>query len=498
MDCSQLVLSVIKDDSIKKNLNPIVYYCIKLMYDSEFSNRSRVFCRCIKNFFDKMSKYLNLEKICGNLSEKDLLDNNLIVSTILNQPNITENKNSKISEILNNFSSHDWSWYIETLLDCEKTYILESDEDYCLIYMLQKYVTETQDPVLSELMRGYNLFFSSVELMFCLRLILHFPKIYYMKKEQKMLKNKFNQSIKDRVSKFMIAWVKEEQHPSIDFISLSLDEPILPNKYVGIIKLIKEGPFLFDVTEIARQLCIIDQNNFSSISEKEYVDYIVKKEIPESFNKIYKRETHFKCYVIIYILLIKDLENQKRAVQNLIQLAETCKRFNNFQSEYTIISVLSAMCLSKKMMLWKQIEKKYKDSFAQMESDFKDVDLNEKTFFDKLNTQSETSVPHINLIKNQINNFIITIKMSGEKQKVTLCREYRDFYVKIIDLNRNKYSFYLVNPLHDFLSNGFWEICKTKEWGIKTSFDLSSYADENSDAEKMFDALVKYYQKSDV
>ena len=52
MDCSQLVLSVIKDDSIKKNLNPIVYYCIKLIYDPEFSNRSRLFCRCIKNFFD--------------------------------------------------------------------------------------------------------------------------------------------------------------------------------------------------------------------------------------------------------------------------------------------------------------------------------------------------------------------------------------------------------------------------------------------------------------
>ena len=522
MDCSQLVLSVIKDDSIKKNLNPIVYYCIKLMYDSEFSNRSRVFCRCIKNFFDKMSKYLNLEKICSNLSENDLLDNNVIVSTILNQPKITENKNSKISEILNNFSSHDWSWYIETLLDCEKTYILESDEDYCLIYMLQKYVSETQDPVLSELMRGYNLFFSSVELMFCLRLILHFPKIYYMKKEQNKLNNKYNDSIKDRVSKFMLAWVKvypkkyeknlfiqslindvvkitkEEQHPSIDFISLSLDEPILPAKYVGIIKLIREGPFLFDINEIARQLCIIDQKNFSSIPEKDYIDYIVKKEIPESFNKIYKRETHFKCYVLIYILLIKDLENQKRAIQNFIQLADICRNLNNFQSEYTIISVLSAMCLQKKLMLWKMLDKKYKDMFSKMESDFKDVDLNEKTFFDKLNTGSETSVPHINLIKNQINNFIITIKMSGEKQKVSLCREYRDFYVKIIDLNRNKYSFFLVNPLNDFLSNGFWEICKTKEWGIKTSFDLSSYADENSDAEKMFDALVKYYQKSDV
>ena len=525
MDCSQLVLSVIKDDSIKKNLNPIVYYCIKLIYDPEFSNRSRLFCRCIKNFFDKMSKLLNLEKVCNNLSEKDLIDNNLVINTILNQSNnLNENNkdSSKVSEILNNFSSHDWSWYIETLLDCEKTYILESDEDYCLIYMLQKYVFESQDPILSELMRGYNLFFSSVELMFCLRLILHFPKIYYMKKEQKKLNTSYNDAIKDRVSKFMLAWVKvypkkyeknlfiqslindvvkitkDEQHPSIDFISLSLEEPILPAKYVGIIKLIREGPFSFDVTEIARQLCIIDQKNFSSIPEKDYIDYIVKKEVPESFNKIYKRETHFKCYVLIFILLIKDLENQKRTIQNFIQLADTCKSLNNYQSEYTIISVLSAMGLQRKLLLWKMLDKKYKEMFLQMESDFKDVDLNEKTFFDKLKTGTETSVPHINLIKNQINNFIITIKMSGERQKVSLCREYRDFYVKIIDLNRNKYSYFLVNPLNDFLSNGFWEICKTKEWGIKTNFDLSSYADENSDAEKMFDALVKYYQKSEI
>ena len=525
MDCSQLVLSVIKDDSIKKNLNPIVYYCIKLIYDPEFSNRSRLFCRCIKNFFDKMSKLLNLEKVCNNLSEKDLIDNNLVINTILNQSNNMNENNkdsSKVSEILNNFSSHDWSWYIETLLDCEKTYILESDEDYCLIYMLQKYVFESQDPILSELMRGYNLFFSSVELMFCLRLILHFPKIYYMKKEQKKLNTSYNDAIKDRVSKFMLAWVKvypkkyeknlfiqslindvvkitkDEQHPSIDFISLSLEEPILPAKYVGIIKLIKEGPFSFEVTEIARQLCIIDQKNFSSIPEKDYIDYIVKKEVPESFNKIYKRETHFKCYVLIFILLIKDLENQKRTIQNFIQLADTCKSLNNYQSEYTIISVLSAMGLQRKLLLWKMLDKKYKEMFLQMESDFKDVDLNEKTFFDKLKTGTETSVPHINLIKNQINNFIITIKMSGERQKVSLCREYRDFYVKIIDLNRNKYSYFLVNPLNDFLSNGFWEICKTKEWGIKTNFDLSSYADENSDAEKMFDALVKYYQKSEI
>jgi hypothetical protein len=199
--------------------------------------------------------------------------------------------------------------------------------------------------------------------------MLAWVKVYPKKYE----KNLFIQSLINDVVKI----TKEEQHPSIDFISLSLDEPILPSKYVGIIKLIREGPFLFDITEIARQLCIIDQKYFSSIPEKDYIDYIVKKEIPESFNKIYKRETHFKCYVLIYILLIKDLENQKRAIQNFIQLAETCKNLNNFQSEYTIISVLSAMCLQKKLLLWKMLDKKYKETFIKMENDFKDVDLNE-------------------------------------------------------------------------------------------------------------------------
>ena len=135
-----------------------------------------------------------------------------------------------------------------------------------------------------------------------------------MKKEQKKLNNAYNESIKDRVSKFMLAWVKvypkkyeknlfiqslindvvkitkEEQHSSIDFISLSLDEPILPTKNVGIIKLIREGPFLFDITEIARQLCIIDQKNFSTLPEKDYIDYIVKNQIPESLIKFIKEK----------------------------------------------------------------------------------------------------------------------------------------------------------------------------------------------------------------
>ena len=87
--------------------------------------------------------------------------------------------------------------------------------------------------------------------------------------------------------------------------------------------------------------------------------------------------------------------------------------------------------------------------------------------------------------------------MSNEEQKVILCKEYREFFTKVIDCTRNKYSFFLINPLNDFLSGGFWEICKTKQWGIKAKYDFSLYADQDSDVEKLFDNLVKLYKKKD-
>ena len=515
MDCSKLVLNVIKDDTIKKNLNPLVYYSIKMIYDPEFSKRSRYFCRALKLFFTSFSKDIGLNKVTSGLSHSQKKDNTYILKMIIEQ-SLNQNKEDNS---IDNIFNHEWSWYVDKLLSYDPVYILDKEDDYCLLYMLQDYVFETQDPKTSELMQGYNLFVSSVELMFCLRLILHFPNLAYMKKESKLSAPYF-ETIKDRVKKFCYIWVKEypqkynknvfiqtliknlinvveSEHKQIDLIALSLDEPSLTPKYVGLIKLIREGPFFYDIDEIARQICIIDHTNFSSIPQKDYIDYIVNKEIPDSFNKIYKREKHFKCYILMYLLLIKNLENQKNAVQKFIALAHQCKQLNNFQTVYAIISTFSAVGITKKEILWKLVEKKYREIYQALEHEYLDVDLNEKTFFDQLKTGSDTFVPHIDLIKNQINNFIIQIKMSGEQQKVRLCKEYRDFFSKIVDYNRNKYSFFLVNPLNDFLSSGFWEICKTKQWGIKARYDFSLYADQNSDVEKLFDNLVKIYKNKE-
>jgi hypothetical protein len=515
MDCSQLVLSVIKDPTVKSNLNPIIYYSIKVIYDPEFSKRSRIFCESLKMFYIKFAKEFKLDSLTSSISPDQKIDNNYIINTLLPKA-LTLNQNEKGENGLSNLFKNDWDWYIDTLLNLDNTYILDREDDYSLLYLLRDYVFSTQEPTTSELMTGYNLFVSSVELMFCLRKVLRIVPLHLSILEKQMAET-FWKSVKQRVEKFFYFWIREypekyknnlfvqnliknytttkvSQTKQIDLIALSLDEPILTPKYVGLVNLIKEGPFLYDLDEIAKQLCLIDHNNFSSIPQKDYIDFIVKKEIPESFNKIYKREKHFKCYILIFLMLIRNLENQKTAVQNFILLAYKCKKLNNYQSTYTIISTFNAACIQRKEFLWRVLDKKIKELYLIMENEYLDVDLNEKTFFDTVRSAKQTFIPHIDLVRNQINNLIIQIKMSNEEQKVVLCREYRNFYMKVINYSRNKYSFFLINPLNYFLASGFWEICKTKQWGIKAKFDFSLYADEDSDAEKLFDSLVKLYK----
>ena len=108
MDCSQLVLSVIKDENVKKNLNPIVYYCIKMIYDPEFSKRSRLFCRCITNFFNNISQKLNLKKVISSLSGEEKLNTEFIVNMILNNQ-IKKNNENEDNNIKNDENNIDTS-----------------------------------------------------------------------------------------------------------------------------------------------------------------------------------------------------------------------------------------------------------------------------------------------------------------------------------------------------------------------------------------------------
>ena len=143
-------------------------------------------------------------------------------------------------------------------------------------------------------------------------------------------------------------------------------EPILNSKYISFTKLIKEGPFCFEIDEVARQICLIDHEMLSSLNYSDFTQFVVKKETPKSFDKFFIREKQLQCYILIFITMHNNLENKKNMVQNFISLAHTLKLLNNQQTCNTIIAAFNIVGITKKKLLWKLIEKKYRNIYSNL------------------------------------------------------------------------------------------------------------------------------------
>ena len=227
-------------------------------------------------------------------------------------------------------------------------------------------------------------------------------------------------------------------------------------------KLIKEGPFCYEIEEIARQICIIDHSMLSSLNYNDFTQYIIKKESPKSFEQFLVREKQFQCYILFFIIMHNNLENKIIMVQNFISLAHSLKIFNNQQTCNTIISAFNLVNLTKKNLLWKLIEKKYRDIYSNLEKELNDIELIDNPMLKE--RKDEGCVPHIRYIKNLMNDILIQMKDSGEENNI--CNEYKNFIISMNNNAKQKYSFFKLNPLYDFFQFGFLEIFKAKKWNL--------------------------------
>jgi hypothetical protein len=537
MDASQLILSLIKDEHVRCNVNPIVYYSLKLIYSAQFAKRSRYFGRAIKRLYDDLGSNMNIQ--LNNYEEMNLdstitfdmaLDNldkegegegdapiTGVNGSSSSNLNVTVNKNNFNS--VNKLMKTDWKWCFNHLVEYDDEYILDKNDDYILLTLLTNYIFGDEPAHTSTLMLCYNLFASSIELMFCFQLILNVPKYYLQKKEQSLLTT-YIQTIHNRVNEFFTAWAaqfpsKREKNklikhilshipvlPSIEHISplyqtqLTMSEPILNSKYISFTKLIKEGPFCFEIDEIARQICLIDHEELSSLTYKDFTEFVVKREIPKSFDKFFIREKQLQCYILIFITMHNNLENKKIMIQHFISLANTLKLFNNQQTCNTIISTFYIVGITKKKLLWKLIEKKYRDIYSTLEKELNDIELNESTVFrDK---KDEPMVMHIKHVISLVNNIVIQMKGVGDIGSEMVCEEYKRFIMQMNDNAMNKYAFFKLNPLYDFFKFGFVEISKPKRWNLKLRFDFSGYFERLDKLDQLLNYLIKTFQNLDI
>ena len=210
MDATQLVLSLIKEPSIKPHLNPLIYYGLKLIYSPEFSKRTKYFGRAIKKLYDELGNNLNVQLMAFdkniNMENTIMFDMSLNNDEIINSDNINNddlnisvNKDSYFS--INKLMKNNWKWCFDHLCDYDDEYILDKDEDYILLKLIKDYIFSNEIPEKSTLLLCYNIFVSSIELFFCFKLVLTFPKYCFQKKEEKYMNLYFN-SIKNRIELF--------------------------------------------------------------------------------------------------------------------------------------------------------------------------------------------------------------------------------------------------------------------------------------------------------
>ena len=549
MDANKVILTLIKDEQLRQGLNPLVYYALKLMYNSEFSNRTKYFGFAIKRLFDELANNLNLQiaTLDNNLmaAENTMTFDMSIVEDIApinpnekkdnkenkdkkdekNENNIEEDPlnvtaNKDVYNSVNKLMKKNWKWCFNKMVDYDDEYILDRDDNYILLRLIKDYIFSDVPPNESTLMICYNIFCSSIELMFCFKLVLSFPNYFLMKKEKDQISEYF-ENIKKRVNLFFDEWcknywdkykrnklikeiigpkekepVKEEIPKEKSINKITMSEPILNTKYISFTKLIKEGPFCFDIEEIARQICLIDHELLCNLKYNDYIQYLVKREMPKVFEQFIIREKQLQCYILIFMTMHSNLENKKNMIQNFIALAHTLKYMNNQQTCSTIISSFSIVGITKKKLLWKLIEKKYRDIYTNLEKEVNDVELNENPIMKE--KKEDGSVPHIRYIMALINNLIIQMKGMEEEHKIFICNDFKELINSMEDNCKKKYLFFKMNPLYDFFKFGFLEIFKPKRWGLKSRFDFSAYTTKLTKLDQLLNYLVKNFQNADI
>jgi len=360
-------------------------------------------------------------------------------------------------------------------------------------------------------MTSYNLFCSSLELIFCLKLVDNFPILPFNPREKQTIDKNF-ENIKSRVFLFFTHWVKiystnyeknkiiqnlirnkisQDDSTYLDLNTLTMHEPILPMKLLTFNKLLKEGIFFCDPTELAKQISLIDHKLFSNISMIDFNNFIRKKEMPESFSQILIREKQIKCYIFSFILSQNSLEDKKNALQNFILLANACRSLNNFQTSYTILSCLMKVQSTKKNYLF--IEKKYKELFSSMEKDFIDIELQDFQYKEEYKKIMLPVIPNIQNLIYKIHNFITISKDNEISSQLTLAKNYKEFFLEITDILRKKYPFFRVSPIYEFLEYGIIEYLRPKTWNLKFKGDLN-FLEDYKDYDKILEFIYEKFK----
>lgn len=536
-DANNEISNLIKDEQVSKHLSIFTKYLIKSVYDVFFIQRSKNFCCSIIDFYDKYYEKLKLSLNAIDLTNINIVNQSItklnvlvdedIDNTIVKKENF---KNNNVTEIDMNTSvieDKEISFAINSMLLFNAEYILDSNEDI-LIILIKKYIFSKEDPTNSLLLLCYSFFCSSIELAFSLRLILNFPVLTIYPKEQQIYVEN-NKEIVNRLKKFIMAWKRiytekfknnsllnillnsnqlfntsvdySNQVYSIKLTDINREEPKLTKNFVLFSKINRESIFIFDIDEIARQICLIDHMLLSNLNFTEYIKRIKKDDYP-MFNNIIEREKSLKAFILFSIFIEDSIDSKINLIDKYVKLAKELINKNNYQTYTTIIKAFSMINIKNKKAIWNKLDADCKYNYLNMLNDIEKLEMNE-SFFSIYNTtiynteNSNLFVPNFVTISTTLDMIKKKIKSSNINENVLGCEEFRDFYLVSNEIINNTYPWFRNNPLYDYLLVGYKELFRTDVWrpDLKKYSELRSFLDDEKRIDKVLQILDAQFKK---
>ena len=529
MDYGDQIRKLLKSEEIKSNVNVILLYALKSLYVPGFARKSKYFSKSLLRFLAKQdislieTSLFDESKIIDNQNEDIFNDTSVfdIESVAFKRNSFKSTRNQSVF-MKNDLNMLDLGsilrseplYVINKIIEYERDYILDRDDEYILLNMIKNYIYSDEDPRTSQLMTSYNIFSSSIELIFCLKLIDSLPSVPGNPREFPLYES-FMDNIKARVWLFFTHWVKiyREKYQKnkliqsllkgkigfddssfLDLCSITLSEPILPLRLFTINKILNEGIFFFDVNEIAKQLCLIDHYLLSNLKIDDFKKFIKNQEMPETIQQIFLREKQFKCYILTFILTQDTLEDKKNAIQNFILLSNACRLHNNFQTAYTILSCLMKVNSTKKKHLF--IEKKFREIYVNLENEFHDIELQDFSYSQEFKKSSLPIIPNILNLIYHMHHLITLSKSKDINDQMRLAKKYKEFFLDITDILRKRFPFFKISPIYEFLEFGILEYLRPKTWNLKFKGELN-YLEEFEDYDKILEFLYEKFKKID-
>jgi len=236
----------------------------------------------------------------------------------------------------------------------------------------------------------------------------------------------------------------------------NIPEPLLPEG---------ENFVDFNPIEVARQICLYEQNFFSNMTPREFLNqsWINDKNNSPNISKLISFNIEVSKWVASLIVSQTSMEKRSKILKQLMQVSIELFNLCNFNSCMGIVNGLNSPSITRLKLTWGQTKKKY----AKIANDFDQIintmtlTSNYQKYRNHIKNSTPPCIPCIPVYINDLNN------IEGESKNFNMMDSFS--FINVDKMNRigeliseiwlykqQTHRFQKVNQIYEFFDRGLF------------------------------------------